>query len=242
MYFVALAFFAMHEGSANAISVTTQFGQGADAQVVSNPAYYNNNYGSLDIVAIKDDSGTGFLNRKGYFRFDLSGISGAVENATFRFIYAGYSDGKVAATYNVFGLLDGNAGEGWGESSITWNNAPGNNTGSGSGMLPSQTTLLGTFYMSTTLSPGDAVSFSSTGLRDFLAADTNDLVTLIITRQEQNLYNEWIASKENTSYDPPLLDVTLGSTPVSEPATLLFVAFGLIALVGCERKFKGVNL
>ena len=192
-------------------------------------------------MAIKDDSGTGFLNRKGYFRFDLSGISGTIESATFHFTYAGHDSGGSASlsSYNVFGLVDGNAGEGWGESSITWNNAPGNDTGSGVGVLSSQAILLGTFTMNIgLLSPGDDVSFSSAALKDFLAADTNDLVTLIVTRQQQNLANEFIASKESTRFNPPALDVIVDGQPVPEPATGIVLGAGLIGLAAFRRRFK----
>ena len=79
---------------------------------------------------------------------------------------------------NVYGLTDGAAGQNWGESAITWNNAPANATASDSGVT-GDAVLLGTW----TVSSNGAHSFTSTNLVNFVNADTDHQLTFILTAQ-----------------------------------------------------------
>lgn len=211
------------------VSINT--GNGADAYIVSTSS--NTNFGGAEFVAIKHDSGTGQLHRKGYFRFDLTGIT-AVADATLNLIYVG-QDGPsaVPSTYNVHGLLDGDPGESWDELGITWNNAPSNLTGSGDGFDSSNSIFLGQFTLDiSTTSLGDTIQFSAPNLTSFLQGDTNGLVTFMVSRVEQNLANEYFGSKENLSFAPSFLDVT----PVPVPASVLLFGSGLLGLIGFARR------
>lgn len=135
---------------------------------------------------------------------------------------------------------------------ITWNNAPANvrydfdNTPPGqyippgNGVDPSRTTSLGTFSLPTLTggvlaskadTAGQTVEFSSQALIDFLQADTNNLATLIITRQtltSPSIVTGSFASKENPSFGPPQLN----GEAVPEPSSIGLIAMGFVGLIG----------
>ena len=120
--------------------ITTIDGNGADTFVRSslggnNAA--NTNYGSWARVGIKRDTALPGNNRKGYIRFDISSVRPGIEYASLEFVYAGTTPDPPAnpSTYLVYGLNDEHVGEFWDESTITWNNAPGNNVSSTNGVL-----------------------------------------------------------------------------------------------------------
>ena len=216
---------------ARAISITTADGNGADAYVLSNAP--NSNFGSSTTVQVKYAAGgvPGF-QRKGYFRFDLSGVMTPLDDATLTLTIGDPVGGVPVVglqTFSVYGLLDGDPGETWGESTITWNNAPANDTSNGNGVLSPPGSFLGDFSLTGTGTPGTPVTLSGSDLVDFLNADTDDLATFIVVRDtfDPNS-NGWIhsfASKENTTLAPATLSVT---ESVPEPLTL----FGSILAVG----------
>jgi hypothetical protein len=219
--------------------ITTADGDGADTYIRSN--LFNNaanvNYGSSSVLAIKHDTGLSGNNRKGYIRFDLSSINTQFNDSRLHLAYLGdHPDSQSPSVYNIYGLNDEDPNENWNESSITWNTAPGNNTGSAGGVEGNSTVFLGTLTLTLSgLSAGDSVSFSSPDLLTFLQADTNDLVTFIITRQQRNFGIETFASKENIDFSPPMLELT--TIPI--PATALLFVSGLFGIFGTIRK-RGV--
>ncbi|MBI1370349.1 MAG: DNRLRE domain-containing protein [Planctomycetes bacterium] len=144
--------------------------------------------GSSQILAIKNASTLGF-SRKIYSRFDLSSIDESMikdARLSLTMDLAGGSsdmDQTHAWVFNVYGLKDGDAGESWNESTLTWATAPGNDTASGDGVLSGNTTLLGSFIVT----GSERLNLMLTadelpGLVDFLKANLNGLATLIITR------------------------------------------------------------
>ena len=224
------------------VSLTTADGNGADTFIrstLSGNNAANQNYGSSDSVLIKNDIALPGNNRKGYLRFDLSSITDSISDAELMLTYVDTNTdtGANPGIYNVYGLLDGHSAENWGENLITWNNAPGNNTASTGGVIAAETTLLGTFSLDVTSSvPGDQVSFSSSALVAFLLADTNDLATVLLTRQQQNFSVELFASKENATWAAPTLKLDLNPVPV--PAAVWLFGTALIGFVGMSRRRK----
>ncbi|GLI39937.1 PEP-CTERM sorting domain-containing protein [Geobacter hydrogenophilus] len=222
---------ALSFASAEAISITAD----KDAYVQSG-AYANTNFGSTLVDQVKRQDNSDW-NRKSYIGFDLSGLgpfSIATATLDFNFVDSGAGATLAGTTYQfeVFGLTN-ELFDTWGESTITWNNAPGNRPNNGLNSL--MVASLGTFSLT-----GKGVgtySFTSQELVDFLNSDSNDIATIIVrrnTNQPSNAQNyvQAFASSENVSVGGPTLNIT----QVPEPSTLLFVGAGLVGLGFVKRR------
>ncbi len=225
-YLVIVTLIAM---SANAIEINTEWNNGADSYVRSG-TYAGANYGASNELMVKSTGGD--YSRKSYLRFDLSGIHiDSITNATLKLIVNSRED-PAPGLVNVFSLNDLDAGESWGEGTITWTNAPANNTSSANGVIGSLTTDLGD--MDTSDYPvGTLVTFSSAALATAIQNDTNDLFTLILTRVNTDNTSVGFASKENTTYPAPLLELAIA---VPEPGTLGLLALGGLCLAFFRRR------
>ncbi|MEK6573173.1 MAG: DNRLRE domain-containing protein, partial [Chloroflexota bacterium] len=85
----------------------------ADAYVKStSPA---SNYGTLDNLRVRTESGTGTVNYRSYLKFTVSGLTGTVTSAKLRLYVTDASNdgGSVYSTATT-----------WTESDLTWNTAP----------------------------------------------------------------------------------------------------------------------
>jgi hypothetical protein len=146
-------------------------------------------------------------------------------------------------TYELFGLKDGTAGDlnsGWMESGMTWGTAPGNVTTDGTSFNPALATDLGSATIPLEPAAGAALTFSSAALNSFLNADTNGLVTLMVARvtPPQNGANGYqdFASKENTSFTAPTLNVVAAPLP-STVAGVGSLGFLLVIFSGLRRRW-----
>ncbi len=162
------------------------------------------NYGTAPTLVVKN-SATAATQRKSYIRFDLTGQDiNATPNSSLQFAV---SSAWVDATpWQVYGLKNADVGESWGESAITWNNAPANTTGSGDGLVSSRVTLLGTLAVTGAQPLGQVLELRSAALDAFLLADTDDRVTFIVTRASTAAGNSIVASKEDTTFAAPALE------------------------------------
>jgi hypothetical protein len=124
-------------------------------------------------------------NDKSWLQFDLSavyaanpGLQGHIATATLTFTGTGAN--AETKSYVVNGLNDAAGLEGWSSASLTWNNAPGNNTASSTALNPALTTA--DLYTGS-IAPGDGSTDtrSSAALTAFLNTDTDGLVTFIMT-------------------------------------------------------------
>ena len=195
----------------------------------------DNNYGTSQQLRLKHN--TDNFVRKSYVRFDLSALSfdhtTELGSATLSLNLIDTGAGANGFTndwsFAVYGLNDGDAGEGWGESTITWNNAPQNDTTNGNGVL-ANTTALGTFSI---VGRTGTVDFSNTAVRDFVAASSlNDQVTFIVVRDTLQPsgtvnYVHAAASSEHTSVGGPSLNLT---PAIPEPSSLGLMLLGLVGL------------
>lgn len=229
---------------AEIVEIDTGFGNGADAYISNRTGDRGTNWGSSDSLLLRNDgNNSGGWHRHSYLRFDLGGVGATVTNVAF----------DVALTYNtlinneasianiwdieIYGLLDGASGNTWSETGITWNNAPGNNTGSNG--FTSDFQLLGTMSIQG-VPVGSRISYSSSTLVDFLNADTDGLVTLGLRRVNpvRTATSFILASKENTSYGAPSLSLYTDAIP--EPSTIAFVGIFGGGLWFVRRYFPNV--
>jgi methionine-rich copper-binding protein CopC len=186
-----------------AFSGTTTLEASADAFVRAGSDAATN-FGTSPTLVVKN-SATAITQRKSYVRFDLTGQDIHVTpNASLQFAV---SSAWVDATpLQVYGLKNADAGESWGESTITWNNAPANTTSSGDGLVSSRVTLLGTLAVTGAQPLGQVLELRSAALDAFLLADTDNKVTFILTRASTLAGNSIVASKEDTTFAAPALE------------------------------------
>ena len=124
----------------------------------------------------------------------------------------------------IYGLNDSASGQNWGESLITWNNAPGNVTTSDHAF--SEAVTLGTIVRPVTTNVLDLFTLSGQPLIDFLNADSDGLVTFMMSDTTGIITGSVFASKESTTGSGPQLSIT--SVPL--PTTMLLFAIGMLAL------------
>jgi hypothetical protein len=180
------------------------------------------NYGATDPLQVKsagDAGGAG--SRKAYLKFDLTTVPSnkKINEAKLKLYTAAWTTGATC-TFHLYGLMDGAGGDapdGWSESEITWNNAPGNDKTSHFG-FDENVVLLDNVTFSNTISSGESVMLSSAKLNSFLNADQNDRITLMISRSTVTWnFNTNFYSKENNVF-APVLELVLteaGSSPAS---------------------------
>jgi len=134
-------------------------------------------------------NGSSFLNagniaasssHKSYIKYnvaDMGNASDATFSITFLQTPQSSSPGAVQYDFEVFGLNEGEPG--WSESTITWNNAPGNDVSSGSGLIGSAVTSLGGFSITGGTGIGQV---GGAALTSFVNADIDGYVSLIVVR------------------------------------------------------------
>ena len=196
-------------------------------------------YGWQDSLTVMT-YGTNLTNcYKAYMRFDISSITSAVETATFQIKQKGASsswNNGNPKEVKVFGLNDGVVGETtWDESTITWNNAPGNDTAALDGFVDA--TYLGYFTHVGTWEGWRPFGSESTpsfdALASFINADTNGTITLMLAQDTEAPDNDNIYSvfHSRESGNVPALYYT----PVPEPASCLYVTMAAWLLLVRRR-------
>jgi hypothetical protein len=210
----------------------------------------NTNYNAgatLPYLDVKSQSGDMQWTRKTYVRFDLSSYTDPITDASLDLVIAGALGASTSTkvwTFAVYGLRDdfapgaGILGNDWGETAITWNNAPGNDLASSTGIDVAAmygAAPLGTFTITGKGTTGSGVGISGgpgSALVDFLKSDTDGRVTFVVVRPTDGTTTESVvhqfASRENSSYAGPQLNL------VPEPATLALLGAGL-AFVAARR-------
>ena len=209
--------FALVLAVALAAEAAPVFEAAADAYVYGGGA--TTAYGSTDPsrLALKYD-GSVTASRKTWLRYDLSSREGRLlSNPVLSLTFFDTAWGVMNATgaafdweFEVYGLNDGDAGEGWSESTVTWNNAPGNKTTSGNQVDLSRATSLGTFTVT-----GKGVgthTFASPAVQDFLASDTDGRLSIIVVRNStmptsSDTYVHGLRSEESSAGPAPTLSI-----------------------------------
>jgi hypothetical protein len=223
------------------VSFTTAMGLGADAHVWSHQP--TRNYGDTDVITTRNIDGHPTMNFKGYFRFDLSTLSGYDwANATSVTLTFASINGSHGINWEFYGLPDGLPGDsatGWTEMGINYNNAPGNAASTSDiGFITSPPgdengnylTLLGSLTGQNT-GGGTVHSFSSSALLDLIKNDQNGLITIAVRRLDDRGMVHLASKETDTGYAIPMLLIDAPLSVVPEPAE--YALLGVVFLGGC---------
>jgi hypothetical protein len=232
------AILSLVAASAHAAIISTADGNGADTMIRQDGAtLQDTNYGSDGRIWARSSTSNNRFDAI-FLRFDISDYaSGSFTGPAADLSITKWRDTDTGETVNVYGLNDG-VGDNWGESAITYNNAPGiDQTGAPDGandVVSGDTTLLGTLDL--TGDEGDIFTLSNANVLTFLNSDTDGLVTFIMARDPNNNGIDDIASKEEAALDnitgsvgdfAPTLEFE--ATFIPEPASFLLLALGGLA-------------
>ena len=174
---------------------------------------------------------------KFWVKFDLSAIQGTATGATLKLTRTQASEGDDVIL--VGALQNGDADEGWSETTLTWNNAPGNVLNDYTLNWSTNMPYVGGIGYAPADGAGTVLSLTSDTLLAAINGDTNGSLTLAFTKRDY-YPNEGaaFASRTNTTYAGPTLVLT-GVTTVPEPSALilLYTALaGLLAYAWRKRK------
>jgi hypothetical protein len=248
------------------VAASAQWSQGAeipaaaDSFGVRSPS--GSNFGADPIFVVKHSgSDTGNTNRKGIVRFALDSFSPGIGTpandttiATLRLDVGLFGGGTATTvTFNLFGILDGQAAESFVEgtgtqatpllnvtgatppNAVVYANMPGmDDTGDGVTNNTSVFANAGAPLAVFTVTKSDLdkpVYVSSAALASFLNADTNNVATFVLTRNkgtvDDNGLNTGFASIQHATLNEPTLFI---NQVVPEPTSLAIVAAGGLLL------------
>ena len=213
---LVLASLAIVPATAATVSLETS----ADAWGLS--SYYNEdwnadtNYGAQTdayghVLMTDWRNNDGIEDHKFWTKFDLSSISGPATSATLEITRTKNPTNAYDAIL-VYALNDGDAGEGWGEYTITYNNAPGNVLAANEFDV-ARYTYLGHFDFPAADGPGTVYSFSNEALQQAVNDDTDGNLTLGFLKRMYDNSGSAFASRENAFYE--------GATLVIEGVTVI---------------------
>ncbi|SHI87724.1 PEP-CTERM protein-sorting domain-containing protein [Rubritalea squalenifaciens DSM 18772] len=187
------------------------------------------NHGSAESLLVKRSSaGAGSqFTRTTWIHFDTTTLTGVATaaDASFTITVDGGGTNVTSGTISLWGIVDGQAGDAlgtdWTESGINGANAPQKPDFTDGAI----TQLLGTITLdATNTADGASHIFTSPELLGFLQANSNDEVTFMLTRS-QNDGNFTYYSKENTSsMDAATLSITPAAIPEPTSSALIGLA------------------
>jgi hypothetical protein len=226
--------------SAQAVTVTTAVGNGADTYLTNDSKNDGNSvYGTGKGIEIRDYANT--RQRIAYLRFDLTGITGDLSGATLSLDCG--SDAKTMRQkwVGIYGLVT-EASDSWDETTTCYNNAKGMVAAPlgyyaiGQDLYPRLTEM---FLQELGVSGTRTIctSVTSDKMNAFLASDTNKLVTFaVIYEVSDSAADWWVASEEDVAANPALIAPTLTlPNAIPEPVTIAILGLGGLALLRRRR-------
>lgn len=198
-----------------AVALRTSIGNGADTFLPNDDNRGPNTVnGASTVTNLRYNINS--RSRQPLIRFDLSSLDpgsdliGATLSLTF-------TRSNRARTVSIYGLRDETL-DSWSEATTTYNNAPGASAAAAGNYaydIYNATTnptgkwqLLGTFAISNAAVPySNTSNTTSLPLDSFLAADTNNLVSFLIISGSDSAPDWDIATKENSTNNPPILNL-----------------------------------
>ncbi|MCA1964479.1 MAG: DNRLRE domain-containing protein [Prosthecobacter sp.] len=200
-------------------AITTAYGAGKDTWIQSSTVKAT---GRESFLRVKHSSHDAKLDRKAYIAFDLTRFQGreileAELDLHIEPSELGFASLVPDATFTVHALTDESL-DLWPEDGLTWENAPAHD-GSLEGRttpIASQADKVGEFIVPQGTTRG-VFSLKGEALTHALRADTNGIITFILTRQTDEMARNGLAhafaSRENTKNTPPTLRVKLKESP-----------------------------
>ena len=230
--------FSTHISSSNKVvndwvDLKTNVGTGADVQVNAG-GNAGLNVGSRNRSATRYNTWNGG-SYSTYLRFDLTGITGSLLVSKLKLTLNTTTTGS---TFKVYGLNDGyiggtdegtdaELGEDWPEGTQDWvaaatgvingDRAPGYVESTGN-VNTSKVTYLGSLSLADGLAIGSTFEFSSDLLTDFINADTNDKITLILVHSGPSTTAFEIKTKEAGATNAPNLMYIVTSSDIVAPS------------------------
>lgn len=166
--------------------------------------------GDAEII-VKAESGVGAYERFGLIRFDTSTLTLPVTAASLNLTATSLGG---TFKFRVSGVKETNADEAFDEATLQWNSSALTD-GTDDGFINSETENLGDFRLGST---DTDVALMSQELVDFINADTNGRVTLLLSRVDNNGTVSRFASREDPANPGPRI-VTAGGAeaqPISQ--------------------------
>lgn len=222
---VAIGSLALATASASAVivNIPTSFGNGADAMIDGNGSHATTNYGSLTEIGFRFlDSGGTQRNERSYLRFQLPNDIGSINSATIS-IYK--KDTNTIKTLELHGMTNESL-DNWGEGTITFNNAPAGTALTTRQPDPADSDLLSSQAINSGANTTVTLN-NSTNLVNFLANDTNGLVTFILSDFDNSFSYDFFSPKEDATAGAFAPTLNLDYNPVPEPAALGLFGLGL---------------
>ena len=195
-------------------AIPTSFGTGKDTFVSSDKKAENN--GHSPFFRVKNTTIQTNLVRVGYLGFDVSeinptNVSDAELVLNIEPSDLGFASLVPDSEFIVYGLTD-EAGDGWNEKSMKWENAPALDPTMANKQSPDpeKAVPLGKFTIQRGIQRGTR-GISGSALADFIRSDTNGTVTLIVFRETDETARAGLVhaftSKENATNPQPFLRV-----------------------------------
>ncbi len=189
---------------------------------VRDGSYAGINYGNDSLLYVKKD-GTG-SNREGYFKFDLTSLTGTVATAKLR-VYGRLSDtdtgGVNVAVYDA-------AISTWTETGLTFANRPATGASLATGNVPSKTADWIEFDLTNWLIAQKAAGKTEVTLVIKALANNGGSLVSLNSRNASTSQPQLVVGLDTGSYTPPPVDTTAPAQPVGLSATQQAAPAGLI--------------